>query len=453
MMYDDNTEKALLGSILIDGKLFANIIGFTQDYFGDIKHKAIFYVMEKMYTLDMEIDPVTFAEYCKNVNVENFDKSLSKHVTTMLDVCGGFDYIRKIFEESSKLLNGEAYASIVENYYKKRMLTEQMTSVLNKSGDYLDMVNDIIEIYSNASKMISGETDKTSIREAMDNVIQNVEAVLYQGKKISVVKTGLSYIDNSVDFFKRKSIYGIGGAAGAGKSALIIHMIDSICLYNQINNYDYGILLVTGEDDREGVARRIFASKTGISDLAILEGKLSKDNLSKLHYVMDCISGYRFWVENSAMFTTSQLKTWARHYNVKHGLSTMFVDHFNCIEVTERTNSDLARAQKKTSCVNDIAEHEDIALFTALHQKEIQGNPSNRDSWRPRYSNLQDYGAYKQKAAGFVLINRDWLYTHADNDMYSAQLYFEKMRHGNMQMQEIEFDWRYSRITKKGGSL
>jgi replicative DNA helicase len=428
MMCDMEIEKAVIGCLMIDNKMMSLLIRY-DDLFYNQTYAKMYEQMKKLYLNNISFDPLVMKQ------------ALGED----------FDIAKEAFYNSSELLNLESYIEILLNYSHKRKL-DAFISDLHlhvNTKDTKEIIDEIMNIYSEASKMIVGETDKTSIHDAMDNVIKSVEDVLYNGAKISVIRTGLPYIDNSVEFFKRKSIYGIGGAEGVGKSTLIINMIDGICNFNNMNNYDYGVLLVTGEDDREGVARRMFASKTGISDLSILEGKIKKDDLSKLHAVMDTIKDYKFYVEHMPVFTTSQLKAYARHYNFTKGISCMFVDHFNCITVTEKTHSEMDRASIKTASLQEIADNENVALFTALHRKAVKDNPKDREEWRSRYDNLQDFTKYRQKSAGFILINRDYIYTHDENDKNSAQLYFEKMRHGSMQTQELFIDTRYSRLGSK----
>ena len=87
-----SSERALLGSILIDPHAITDVLTVVQaDDFYVTEHKEIFLAMRELFDTSSEIDPVTLIDTLVHKGV--YEKS------------GGEDYIRSLVEATPSAMN------------------------------------------------------------------------------------------------------------------------------------------------------------------------------------------------------------------------------------------------------------------------------------------------------------------------------------------------------------
>jgi len=118
--HDENSEVALLGSIIIDGgRIIEQLSRILEahDFYKEV-HQKLFSTMLEMHTREVPIDVVTLA-----------DRLRSEDRLGYLDDVGGVFYLTRLQELTPTSVNFEYYARIVKEFSNKRKLIETLTKI------------------------------------------------------------------------------------------------------------------------------------------------------------------------------------------------------------------------------------------------------------------------------------------------------------------------------------
>jgi replicative DNA helicase len=148
MPQSPDSERAVLGAILINNNAFYRIIGTidTEDFFKDA-HRTIFATMRRMAEQSHHIEPLTLKE------------ELAKHA--LLEQVGGVSYISALLDVVPDVANVERYAKIVKEKSMLRRLIVMGNSVMRAA---LDAPSEPAEVLTIAEKSLyeiaEGTTEK-----------------------------------------------------------------------------------------------------------------------------------------------------------------------------------------------------------------------------------------------------------------------------------------------------
>ena len=159
-LYDISTEQALIGSILIEGKLFEEIIGILDetDFYKE-SHQIIFSTISKLFKENKGIDLVILTE------------ELNK--TNLLEKIGGVTYLTNLINSVPTTANLHHYVKITKDYSYKRTVLSKINKFKTENIDAQKLVEDIVNIPK--YEEIKEKTNKDIILETMDDAQRGMD--------------------------------------------------------------------------------------------------------------------------------------------------------------------------------------------------------------------------------------------------------------------------------------
>lgn len=149
------SERAVLGAILLDGASWNKVDGYLQaDHFLDCKHQLIFDAMVHQNVFGVYLDIISVSELLKNIR--------------QLENAGGLSYLTKLVRETPGSSNIRAYAEIV---YERACLRK------------------LIKMKKEISKSVHEcNIDSFDPSSILDTVEKEVKAILYKEEPLSALE-------------------------------------------------------------------------------------------------------------------------------------------------------------------------------------------------------------------------------------------------------------------------
>lgn len=207
---NENAEKMILGSILLDDSKFASVVGAIQaDSFSLQKHRLIWQRMTDLAVRSEKIDRVTVAN-----ELLRYDE---------LELVDGLSYLVTLDDGLPWVSNIDAYVRIIieKSRLRKAIYAAQRTMNQALSGEY-----NADEVVKNGQTMLVedsggyGSSQIESVRQFVETYPGGINMFLDPSRADRGIPTGLSDFDEVTDGFHAGEIFLIGARPASGKTAI-----------------------------------------------------------------------------------------------------------------------------------------------------------------------------------------------------------------------------------------
>jgi replicative DNA helicase len=206
-------EQSVLGSILIDSRCVADIIGILrpEDFFLD-QNREIYETVYTMFNFSETIDPVTVLEKMRQLGVY--------HDNTR-------DYVQQLMEITPTAANAVRYANIVKDKAMLRGLADASSDI---SELVYDQVGTPAEILESAEKKIyalrKGDTGDSleHVGVTLLKVFDTLTELSQSDSAFPGISTGLRELDKKINGLNKSELLLIAARTAMGKTALALNL-------------------------------------------------------------------------------------------------------------------------------------------------------------------------------------------------------------------------------------
>ena len=204
-------EQAVLGSILIDSRCVADVIGIlTPDDFYLQQNREIFETIYTMFNFSQTIDPVTVLDKMRELGVYQ-DNSR--------------DYILQLMEITPTAANVKRYANIVREKAMLRGLGQAATDISEMVHDQVGTPQEMLET---AEKKIyalrKGERGDSleHIGTILHKVFDHLTELSQSDSAIPGLSTGLRDLDSKINGLNKSDLVLIAARPAMGKTCCLL---------------------------------------------------------------------------------------------------------------------------------------------------------------------------------------------------------------------------------------
>lgn len=401
------SEKAILGAILVDNKLITDVIEVLKpsDFYLD-SHKHIYKAIYELYKQDKAIDTIT----------------LTTQLKSTLDVCGGISYIAKL-ASSGMCYNVKEYCNIIKEYSRKRTIINNATEMLKMASDEEFKSSDIISQFE-SKMLLENESDGTMLTssELAIKTLEFIENNYNNGGDIIGMKSGLKTLDNWVDGFQKKNLYVLAGRPSMGKTLLALNLSLGLSKNNK------GALFEM-EMDAESLGIRMLASKTNINGVKMRRGKIEEDEFERVLGASNSLSQNNLFVDTSSSQTIYDIKSKAKKLKLQHNIDFIVIDHIGLLGESRKGISRNDHIAEITWQCKVIAKELDINVIIL---SQLNRGVEMRQDKRPVLSDLRESGSVEQDADVVMFVYRDEYYNPETQDKNIMEILIPKQRNGKV---------------------
>ena len=406
-------EPAVLGSMLIDSRCVAEVIGIVRpDDFFLQQNKEIYETIYSMFNFSETIDPVTVLEKMKVQGLAT-DKTP--------------EYLMQLMEITPTAANVGQYARIVRD---RAMLRNLATAAGEIRETVLSGVGTPEEILESAEKKIyalrngnAGETLQ-HIGVVMVGVFDRLDELSRSGNAFPGLSTGLHDLDKKINGLNKSDLLLIAARPGMGKTSLALNIALSVAKESAKT-----VAFFSLEMSREQLAMRLLSNESFVDNQKLVTGQLSEEDWTKIAIASSALSQTDIRVDDNPSISVAEMNAKCRRLP---NLGLVLIDYLQLMTSagTGQTSNNANRVQ----VVSDISRAlkimaKELNVPVICLSQLSRANESRTDK-RPMLSDLRESGAIEQDADEVLFIYRDDYYHPDTPEKNVAEVIVAKNRHG-----------------------
>ena len=404
-------EQAVLGSILIDSRVVADVVGILspEDFFLQ-QNKEIFETVYTMFNFSQTIDPVTVLNKMKELGVYH-DNSR--------------DYILQLMEITPTAANVVRYANIVREKSMLRGLARASTDISEMVADEVGTASEMLET---AEKKIyalrKGERNDSleHIGTVLHKVFDRLTELSMSDSLIPGLSTGLRDLDTKINGLNKSDLILVAARPAMGKSAFALNLA-----VNVAKKYKKTVAVFNLEMSREQLAMRLLASESFIDMQKLATGKLTDEEWSKLCMASTALSQTDIRIDDNPSVTVADINAKCRRLD---NLGLVVIDYLQLMQGSGYGKN----SENRVTVVGEISRSLKIMAkelnIPVICLSQLSRAVESRTDKRPILSDLRESGAFEQDADSVMFLYRDEYYNENTEDKGLAECIVSKNRHG-----------------------
>ncbi len=403
-------EQAVLGSILIDSRCVADVIGLVRptDFYLQ-QNREIYEAIYSMFNFSQTIDPVTVLDKMREMGVYHENSR---------------QYVRDLMEITPTAANAMHYAGIVA---EKAMLRGLGDAAANISKKVTSQVGTPMEIQEYAERLIydlrKGERGDSleHIGVTMHKVFDRLKEMSESDSAIPGMSTGMRDLDKTINGLNKSDLVLVAARPAMGKSAFALNLA-----LNVAKKYNKTVAIFNLEMSREQLAMRLLAMESFVDGKKMATGKLTDEEWNRLVMAAGSLSQTDIRIDDNPSITVAEMNAKCRRVE---NLGMVVVDYLQLMN-----GSGSGRGDSRTTVVAEISRSMKIMAkelnVPVICLSQLSRGPESRTDKRPMLSDLRESGAIEQDADEVLFLYRDEYYNENTEEKGIAECIVSKNRHG-----------------------
>ena len=423
-------EQAVLGSILIDSRCVADIIGLVrpEDFYLQ-QNREIFEAVYTMFNYSQSIDPVTVLDKMREMGVYH-DNSR--------------DYIMQLMEITPTAANAVRYANIVRDKAMLRGLAQAASDI---SETVYSQVGTPAEMLESAEKKIfalrKGERGDSleRIGTVMHKVFDRLTELSQSDSAIPGLSSGLQDLDKKINGLNKSDLLLIAARPAMGKSAFALNIG-----VNVAKKYKKTVAIFNLEMSREQLAMRLLANESFVELQKLATGKLSEEEWTKLCMAAAALSQTDIRIDDNPSVTVADINAKCRRVD---NLGLVIIDYLQLMQGSGYGKNN----ENRVVVVGEISRSLKIMAkelnVPVICLSQLSRAVESRTDKRPILSDLRESGAIEQDADSVMFLYRDEYYHENTEDKGLAECIVAKNRHGETGTVKMQWIGQYQVFTDR----
>ena len=405
-------EQAVLGSILIDSRCVADVIGILkpEDFFLQ-QNREIYETVYTMFNFSQTIDPVTVLDKMRELGVHH-DNSR--------------DYILQLMEITPTAANAVRYANIVREKAMLRGLAQASEEI---SETVYSQVGTPAEILESAEKKIYAlrKGERGDSLEHVGTILHKVFDRLYElsesDSAIPGLSSGLRDLDTKINGLNKSDLLLVAARPAMGKSAFALNLA-----LNVAKKYNKTVAIFNLEMSREQLVMRLLASESFVDSKKMATGKLSEEEWTKIGMGATSLSQTDIRIDDNPSITVAEMNAKCRRLD---NLGMVVIDY---LQLMTGSGYGKGGGDNRVTVVGEISRALKIMAkelnVPVICLSQLSRAVESRTDKRPILSDLRESGAIEQDADSVMFLYRDEYYNENSEDKGVAECIVAKNRHG-----------------------
>src|SRR6266478_2095444 len=408
------SERAILGSILLDNSLIAQAVELVRpnDFYVP-SHKRVFQAMIFLFEHASEIDPILIAEDLK------LDGSL--------EAVGGMIFLSNLGYGLPHVTTIVPYAKVVRGKSLLRQLVRTAEKITVEALAEEDEAQNILDHAEHAIFALADERIRQGfehIKHPAERVLEKAEAVEHRDMVVTGVATGFRGLDALTSGFQKQDLVVIAARPSMGKTSLALTLAQHAAIESKAV---VGIFSL--EMSAESLAMRMLCSEASVDAQKFRSGYLSNEEWSRLGKALGKLTEARIFIDDTPAISVLEMRAKARRLATEQKqLDLIVVDYLQLMSgASHRFESRQQEVSQISRELKALAKELNIPMV-ALSQ--LSRAPENRTDHRPQLADLRESGAIEQDADVVAFIYREEQYNKSEENKNIAELIVAKQRNG-----------------------
>ena len=418
-------EQAVLGSILIDSRCVADVIGIVrpEDFFLQ-QNREIYEAVYTMFNFSQTIDPVTILDKMRELGFYH-DNSR--------------DYILQLMDITPTASNAVRYANIVRDKAMLRGLAKAADEI---SETVYSQVGTPAEMLESAEKKIyalrKGERGDSleHIGTILYKVFDHLKELSESDSMIPGLSTGLRDLDFKINGLNKSDLLLIAARPAMGKTSFALNIG-----LNVAKKYRATVAFFSLEMSREQLAMRLLSGESFVDSQKMATGKLSEEEWEKIFMAASSLSQTDIRVDDNPSITVAEMNAKLRRVD---NLGLVIIDYLQLMNSSGYGKGSENRVQAVGEISRSLTIMAKELNVPVICLSQLSRAVESRTDKRPIMSDLRESGAIEQDADAILFLYRDDYYNPACEEKNVAECIVSKNRHGEVGTVKLQWLPQYT---------
>lgn len=410
--YSLEAEQTVLGAVLIDREVLPSVMKYIKpDSFYVSKHKDLFAIIVRLFSMGVNADIITVLNEAVNENV--FESSAV-----------GKQYLVTIMDLVPSVGNIESYCKIVEEKYYIRSLILASKDIIKNATSSEETANGLLDYAEQKIYDIRQGRDVdglTKIDDAVLNAYEHLSQISGADKeKYLGAKSGFGDLDRVITGLNKSDLLIIAARPGMGKTSFVLNIATNVCRHTTGKE----VVIFSLEMSKEQLATRMLSSESLVNSGNLMNGNISDDEWLKLAEGSRRLVGMDMYLDDTAGITVVQMKAKLRRMK---NLGLVIIDYLQLMNSGRKIDNRVNEISEITRQLKLMAKELNVPVITL---SQLSRSVESRTDKRPVLSDLRESGSIEQDADIVMFLYRDGYYNKQAQDVTLSECIVAKNRHG-----------------------
>lgn len=418
-----DAEKSLLGAILIDEEILADVSEVVKPAdFYEKTHEMIFDAVIRLYERHKPVDMLTLTDELRRKD--------------HLELVGGAAYLSELTNYVPTAAHAEAYAELVSQKAIRRRL-------IHASGEITELGYDenidTQELLSKAESELFSVSDQSlkqdliSMESILTESFDRLEELHRNKGALRGIKTGYRDLDAMTAGLQRSDLIILAARPAMGKTTLVTNLA-----YNVATIEQKAVLYFNLEMSKEQLVDRMLADASGVDSWNIRTGNLSDEDFAKLSDAMGEMAEAPIYIDDTPGLSVLEMRTKARRIAHEQELGLIIVDYLQLMQGSGKNDGNRVQEVSEISRGLKLVARELNVPLIALSQ--LSRSVETRTPPIPQLSDLRESGSIEQDADIVSFIYRPGYYEPDNPEVANiTDLIIAKHRNGPVGKVQLYF--------------
>jgi replicative DNA helicase len=372
--YDEEMERAVLGSVMINPSVFLSLASFLQpDDFFLLRHQYIWRAFSHISEQGEPIERQTVRRTLADMDV--------------FEAVGGDVYLSELVNSTPSAMYAEHYGQLVERDAVRRRLMMTAEDIRGVAGDRQKSLEEVIAEAESKLFAVSErrqQRDVVSMREATSRYFERIEQMMQKQGRGLGLPTGFKKLDALLGGLQRSDLLIFAGRPGMGKTSFML----SLAL-NAAAQFDARIMIFSLEMGVEQLVQRLVSMETGINMQRLRTGQFEQHEQRLLVESLGRLSQHRIFVDDSPSLNPIQMRTKVQRIKHEFGLDLIILDYLQLMHAPGYVNNRVQEISFISRHMKELAREMNVPLLSAA---QLSRAVEQRADKRPQLSDLRESG-------------------------------------------------------------
>lgn len=427
-------ESSVLGAILLDNEAAWVVAQFLKpEHFYKAANRVLFEVVLELVNQRKPVDELTLLD------------ELGRRGA--LEQVGGKDYLKSLVDSVPSAANAEYYGRMVRDRALLRLLITTATGIVKDAYDAKGSAEAVIDgaekaFFEATSRRVADTA--TDLASLLNDEFRRIEA----GGTLKGIMTDLIDLDEVTNGFKPSELIILAARPSMGKTSLALSFVRNIAVGREVPVVFYSL-----EMSRSQVTQNMLCAEARVNSYRMRKGELNQTEIAALTKAADGLSRAKIYIDDASTSTIMELRAKARMMKLKHNVGMIVIDYLQLMEGERSRASEDNRAQEISTISRGLKQLARELNVPVIALAQLNRGPEQRESHKPRLSDLRESGSIEQDCDIALLLYREAYYKPDSQDpkvLNRADVIIAKNRNGPTGEIPLYFHKEYTRFDNWG---